>query len=220
MRRPAAAAALVLVLVMTGACTVSFDGPAEVTAGAPTVAPLVRDGRAEIDLRTLPTRDDLGLPPGINSKVTDRERGSDGIRVHLIPPSGQPVDLLAFGVVVGTRRMTPSPADGPQQPPTNLTINVRVEGAQDAARLLREQTGPLGLDPAGVERIVQRTRPGTISSGVVDGLLLKNYRLAVEVRTDEDAGEVVLNYLIDFADLSMADPAEIARGGPPLLPRP
>ena len=87
-------------VLLSAGCTVSLDGPPE----RPLVAPLVRDERAEIDLRTLPTREDLGLPPGTNSQVTSRERGSEGIRLHLVPSSGQPVDLLAFGVAAGNEQ--------------------------------------------------------------------------------------------------------------------
>jgi hypothetical protein len=159
---------------------------------------LVRDNAATIDLRSKPTRDSLGFRPGSTLAAADRDVGSDGIRVHVVMPTGKAVDLLAYGVASEARRGLDPKGDRTNPAPTQTIVNTRYatpEAAQDA---LLQQADALGLSPDDVGRSAGGARPGVLANGVIQGLRQDWLLVEVEIRTQETPSEVQVNYQFEY----------------------
>ena len=131
---------VVSAVLTTAACSVSFhagDGAGSPSAGS--VPPLVRDNQAVLDLRSLPTREDVGLGRGEASSVYDRGIGSPGIKVKVLLPGGT-LDLLAFGVALDAHGVEGPPAvPATEGPPYGIVVNVRYRDAKEVAAVLVQQ---------------------------------------------------------------------------------
>lgn len=188
-------------LASTG-CSVTFGGDSEDSRGGASsgepVTPLVRNEKATIDLRTKPTRESLGFRPGSAGAFYDRKRGSDGIRVTMLLPDGKSVEILAFSIssVSETDPLHPAPKGQLRTPPYRTIINARHPSSEAAKATLTEQADALGLDR---ERLAEtEARPGVIAGTVLDGLRRDWLNVEAEIRTDEDLGEVIVNYLLSY----------------------
>ncbi len=209
----------VLSLLSIGACSVSFhagDGAGSPSAGS--VPPLVRDNQAVLDLRSLPTREDVGLGRGEDSSVYDRGIGSPGIKVRVLLPGGT-LNLLAFGVFARAQSLDgPPPVPASQAPPYHIVVNVRYRDAKEVAAVLAQQASTLGLSAEERAQLEVQARTGDLGSTVMQGLVLKNFLVEADIRID-GPGEVTVNYLFTFLDTStVLLPGRTA--GPALPPRP
>ena len=192
----------VLSLLSIGACTVSFhagDGAGSPSAGS--VPPLVRDNQAVLDLRSLPTREDVGLGRGEDSHVYDRAIGSPGIKVKVLLPSGT-LNLLAFGVFARAQSLDgPPPVPASQAPPQHIVVNVRYRDAKEVAAVLAQQASTLGQSAEERAQLEGQARTGDLGSTVMQGLVLKNFLVEADIQND-GPGEVTVNYLFTFLDTS------------------
>jgi hypothetical protein len=190
--------ALGVVFAATG-CSVSFGDGSEDAAGGARVPPLVQDGRATIDLRTKPTRESLGFRQGSTSAFYDREIGSDGIRVTLLLPGGKSAEVVAYSIssVAMPDPLNPNPpADRTNLPPSQTILNARFPSPEAAKAALDQQADALGLDR---EQLSQAgAQPGVIGGTVLDGIRQDWLNVQADVRTDDNAGEVLVNYLVSY----------------------
>ncbi len=180
--------------------------------------PLVRDNQAVLDLRSLPTREDVGLGRGEASSVYDRGIGSPGIKVKVLLPGGT-LDLLAFGVALDAHGVEGPPAvPATEGPPYGIVVNVRYRDAKEVAAVLVQQASTLGLSAEERAQLEGQARTGDLGSTVMQGLVLKNFSVEADIQND-GPGEVTVNYLFTFLDTStVLLPGETA--GPALPPRP
>ena len=193
---------VVTAVLTTAACTVSFhagDGAGSPSAGS--VPPLVRDNQAVLDLRSLPTREDVGLGRGEDSHVYDRGIGSPGIKVKVLLPGGT-LNLLAFGVAIEAQSLDgPPPVPASQAPLYGIVVNVRYRDAREVAAVLVQQASTLGLSAEERAQLEVQARSGDLGSTVMQGLVLKNFLVEAEIQND-GPGEVTVNYLFTFLDTS------------------
>lgn len=176
--------------------------------------PLVdEDGTVRLDLTALPSREDVGLAAGQESRVVDRPPGSKGIPVQVVLPGGT-LRVLAFGLAVES-----APEASRNGPPYAITVNVRYPDAAAAAAALQQQAGALGLPAETLAVVRQRGQAPTFGTTVLSGLWLQNFTVQVDARAyGSGTGEVLLNYLFTFVDAaSVSRPAGQTPG--PALPR-
>jgi hypothetical protein len=178
---------------------VSFNSPSDGPSGTASVAPLVRDDRAILDLRSKPTRESLGFRPGSTGAAYDRERGSAGITVHVELPTGASTDLLAYGLASEAMPMRSVPGSDLRNPaPTATIVNVRYPSPEAAQEALLRQADALGLERDRIGVTAGGARPGVLATGVIYGLRQDWLDIEVEIRTDQDAGEVLANYEFNY----------------------
>lgn len=190
---------LALSALLTTGCSVSFGDSSDTPSPGASVRPFVQDGRATLDLRTKPTRESLGFQPGKSGAAYDRERGSEGIRVTVTMPSGASTELLAFGLASEALPRYSVPGSDLRNPaPSRTVVNTRQPSAQAAQDALLASADALALDREQLRLQTMSARPGVISGGIVDGLRQDWLSVEVEIRTDEDPGEVVVNYLFSY----------------------
>jgi hypothetical protein len=189
------------VVVLTSACSVSFgnDSTPSASPSGASVAPLVQDEKATIDLRSKPTREGLGFKPGSTAAFYDRSIGSDGIRVQLLLPGGKSTEVLAFSISsVSIGNPLHPPADPKTAPPSETVLNARYASPEAAKTALEQQADALGLNREQLTQRTEGTQPGVIAGTVIDGTSQDWLNIQAEIRTSEDAGQVVVNYLLSY----------------------
>jgi hypothetical protein len=177
--------ALALLLAsLAGGCKVESGSSAQDSAG------IVVNDEAHLDLRTPPTREQLGVEPGADSASYVRSSGDVTIDVDLTLPEGGRLHVpaialhAAFSDIIGNE----------------IVVN-RVEPSLDAAERAVLDSGDLGLDVQRVRSVVAAWRHGERDLGTANvfrGGRFGYLGIEVEMRPNGAGGTVLINYTVSW----------------------
>ncbi|WP_121194177.1 hypothetical protein [Motilibacter peucedani] len=186
------AAAYALVVVTTGACTIS------VGSSTADKDPLVKDDKTTLDLRQTPTRATLHIPEGAGGSGFAAKDDKKGIDVTVLLPGGASTHITAYRVATSTQ------TSDPESPPSVVYVNVKYPSVEKLSEALWDQQGVLRLSTDDLTRTVG-PKPGSTDSaapatalGVVKGLHEGVLILDVDVREGAEAGSASATYSFSF----------------------
>jgi hypothetical protein len=175
---------------------------------------IVHDGAVTLDLRHVPTRDELGVPAGHNDRAYQRAAGAPPLSVQVLLPHGT-LRTSAFLVTASGDDYTPA-GTAHERPPERIQVQRVFGSAAEAADSLTADAALLGLDRAGLEllltRVDQGRPPALPQHGTVTGFVRDWLSVTVDVIGHEDPS-VQVNYV--FAIHRYHSPAidKVVHGG-------
>jgi hypothetical protein len=185
-RRLSRTGSSVLAVLLIGACTVTTSDPREDDSRA--VERFREQKAVEYDLTEPRTAQELGVEPGRDSAIFDRD-SSEYWDVTFQLPGGTTFTTgraIAVGVFID---------EEPAGLLNYVGINVRALSVEELAELLQRDVTQLGLQPTEVQDVLgQLSRRDRDVVQVLDGKSFGYLGTSVEVRTSTEHDRIAVNY--------------------------